>query len=187
MLPGWRKSLTVRLENASPRNANAFELQFETKTKTEVSSDTISFSGKAHNSDWFSITADGKMFDLSPVWYGQPGALTDTRVTLGMWVDWVRWTSRQAVSNYITPGTDVGNVVRTGAGFDDIATLQRIESRIWKTDSMGLSVFAEYARVGAYFEAPEFAIKRQDPFSIPNSSTTRLGGTIQRGPVSFTL
>jgi hypothetical protein len=71
-----------------------------------------------------------------------------------MWDDWVRWTSRQAASNYI---------------------------------SMRLSVFAEYDRVGAYFQGPQFAIKPQDPFSTPNSTTTRLGSSLEWGPIVFTL
>ena len=50
---------------------------------------------------------------------------------------------------------------------------------------MRLSVFAEYDRVGAYFEAPTFAIKPQDPFAT--SATTRLGSSIGWGPITFTL
>jgi hypothetical protein len=99
----------------------------------------------------------------------------------------VRWTSRQAVSNYVTPGTDVGYLVRPGFGLDDAATSQHIDAGIWKTGSMRLSVFAEYDRVGAYFEAPKFAIKPQDPFATPNSTTTRLGSSIEWGPITFTL
>ena len=52
---------------------------------------------------------------------------------------------------------------------------------------MRLSVFAEYDRVGAYFEAPTFAIKPQDPFATSNSTTTRLGSSIGWGPITFTL
>jgi hypothetical protein len=48
-------------------------------------------------------------------------------------------------------------------------------------------VFADYARVGAYFAAPDFAIKRQDPFSKPNSTTTRLGAIVDQGPFTFML
>src|SRR5262249_4653320 len=58
---------------------------------------------------------------------------------------------------------------------------------IWKTGSMRLSVFAEYDRVGAYFEAPKFAIKSQDPFATPNSTTTRFGSAVAWGPITFTL
>jgi hypothetical protein len=182
----------IDLENAGCRNANAFELQFENKTKTGTESDKISFNGKADASGWLSVKVDGRMFDLDPGAYGQPAqvgrtALTDTRVTLGVWDDWVRWTSREAFSNYVTPGAAFGNLTRTGVGFNDAATSQRIESAIWKTDAMRLSLFAEYARVGEYFEAPNFIIKREDPFSIPNSTTTRLGGVVQQGPITFTL
>jgi len=52
---------------------------------------------------------------------------------------------------------------------------------------MRLSVFAGYARAGAYFVAPDNVIKRDDLFSKPNTTTTRLGGTVERGPISFTL
>src|SRR5262249_3230602 len=62
-----------------------------------------------------------------------------------------------------------------------------IDAGIWKTDTIRLSVFAEYDRVGAYFEAPKFAIKPQDPFATPNSTTTRLGSAVGWGPITFTL
>ena len=52
---------------------------------------------------------------------------------------------------------------------------------------MRLSLFADYARVGAYFGAPDNVIKRQDPFSKPNSTTTQLGAIVERGPFIFTL
>ena len=192
----------VDLENAGPRNADSFESQFEVKTTQDQSKETISFKGQVLNAGWLSIKVDGSVLDLNPTRADaltadgfkmlepvqmEKSAVTDTRVTLGVWDDWVRWTSRQAVSNYITPGTDPGYLRQTGVGFDNGATSQRIETGILKTDSMRLSLFADYARVGAYFEAPNFAIKRQDSFSKPNSTTTQLGGTVERGPFTFTL
>jgi hypothetical protein len=192
----------VDLENAGPRNADSFESQFEVKTKQDQSKETISFKGQVLNAGWLSIKVDGSVLDLNPTRADaltadgfkmfepvqmEKSAVTDTRVTLGVWDDWVRWTSRQAVSNYITPGTDPGYLRQTGVGFDNSATSQRIETGILKTDSMRLSLFADYARVGAYFEAPNFAIKRQDSFSKPNSTTTQLGAIVERGPITFTL
>jgi hypothetical protein len=198
------------LQNAGPRTAAAFELQLQTETKQETSSEKTSFKGQAHDSiGWLSVKLEGGVWDMdpsglgalaSPDWINSDpfrmnlsevpvvkSTLADTNVTVGLWDDWVRWTSRQAASNYITPGTDVGYLVRPGFGLDDAATSQHIDAGIWKTGSMRLSVFAEYDRVGAYFEAPHFAIKPQDPFATPNSTTTRLGSSLEWGPVTFTL
>jgi hypothetical protein len=191
-------------------SANAFELQLKTETKQDQNSEKSSFKGQAQDfAGWLSVKLEGGAWDMDPSGLGAlaspermtsdsfglglnevpiaKSTLADTRVTLGMWDDWVRWTSRQAVSNYITPGTDVGYLVRPGFGLDDAATSQHIDAGIWKTGSMRLSVFAEYDRVGAYFEAPNFAIKRDDPFATPNSTTTRLGSSIEWGPIVFTL
>jgi hypothetical protein len=179
----------VDLENAGPRNADAFESKHEVKIKP------------VNLTDWLSIKVDGTVLNLNsergdaltpngfkmlePV--QEKGAVSDTRVTLGVWEDWVRLTYRQAVSSYITPGTDLGYLRQSGLGFENGATSQRIETAVWKTESMRLSLFADYARVGAYFMAPESAIKRHDPFSKPNSTTTRFGGTVEKGPITFTL
>jgi len=190
------------LENAGPQNAGAFDTKFEVKTKQGgPSGDMISLAGQGRDSDWLSIKFDGSVWDLNPARadastsYGfkinEPGQVernvTDTRLTIGMWDDWVRWSSRQAVSNYIIPGNDIGDR-RYGEGrSDNSAMSQRIEAGILKTGSTRLSLFADYAAVGAYFMAPTFAIKRQDPLSKPNSTTTRFGGIFQGGPISFTL
>ncbi len=143
--------------------------------------------GALASPDW--INSDPFRMNLNDVPVVK-STLADTGFTLGMWDDWVRWTSRQAVSNYITPGTpdaNLGYLVRPGFGLDDVASSQHIDTAIWKTNSMRLSVFAEYDRVGAFFEAPKFAMKAQDPFATPNSTTTRLGSSIQWGAVTFTL
>src|SRR5262249_41234310 len=194
--------VSIDLLNAGPRNAGAFESQVDVKTKSGQSNETISVKGQVRDSELFSIKFDSSVWDLNPtradalMAYGlknlepvqmEKRTVTDTRVTLGVWDDWVRWTSRQAVSNYIKPGADLGYLGQTEAGFNNGATSQRIETGIFKTDSMKLSVFADYARVGAYFAAPDFAIKRQDPFSKPNSTTTRLGAIVEQGPIAFTL
>ena len=113
--------------------------------------------------------------------------LSDTRVTVGMFDDWVRFTSRQAVSDYIKTGADPGIFVRTGLGSENIATSQHIDAGVWKSELARVSVFAEYDRVGEYFQTPNFAIKPDDLFSTPNSTTTRFGGTVERGPLAFTL
>jgi hypothetical protein len=104
-----------------------------------------------------------------------------------MWDDWVHWTSRQAVSNYVAPGTELGYLVRPGFGLDDVATSQHFDASVWKTETMRLSVFAEYNRVGANFVGPNTIIKREDPFSTPDSTTMRLGGSFWWNPISFTL
>jgi len=196
--------VSLDLENGGFRNADAFESQLEIKTKPGSSRETTSFKGKVLGTDWLNIKVDGSMLYLNPeridpfTSYGfktvepvqrEKGAVTDTRVTLGVWDDWVRFTSRQAVSSYIVPGTDLANLrqTETGVGVDNGATSQHIETSIWKTDSMRLSLFAGYARAGAYFVAPDNVIKRDDLFSKPNSTTTRLGGTLERGPITFTL
>jgi hypothetical protein len=193
----------IDLQNAGPRNVDAFESEFDIKTKSSgQSSATISVNGQVRDTGWFSIKLDGSVLDLNPTRvdaltaYGfkmpepvqmEKSTVTETRVTLGMWDDWVRWTSRQAVSNYIKPGADHGYLGQTEVGFNNGATSQHIETGIFQTDSMKLSVFADYARVGAYFAAPDFAIKRQDPFSKPNSTTTRLGAIVDQGPFTFML
>jgi hypothetical protein len=187
---GLSAGVLVCVDHAGPRNAGAFEVKQEIKIKP------------VSVTDWFSIKVDGNLLNLNSTSfdtltaYGlktfepvqmEKGAVMDARVTLGVWDDWVRLTSRQATSSYITPGTDLGYFRQTGLGFENAATSQRIETAVWKADSMRLSVFADYARVGAYFMAPESAIKRQDPFSKPNSTTTRFGGTVEQGPITFTL
>ena len=195
---------------AGPRSAGAFELQLEAQTKQDQASTKSSFKGQARDSTaWLSVKLEGGVWDLNPAGMGSlmssdwvksdpfrmdlnevplvKSTLADTRVTVGLWDDWVRWTSRQAVSNYVTPGTEPGYLVRPGFGPDDVATSQHIDAGIWKTDSMRLSVFAEYDRVGAYFDAPKFAIKPQDPFATPNSTTMRLGSAVAWGPITFTL
>ena len=192
----------IDLENAGPRNADAFEAQSEVKTKQDQSKETISFKSQIRDAGWLSIKFDGSVVDLNPTRadaftaYGfkmfepvqvEKSSVTDTRVTLGVWDDRVRLTSRQAVSSYFKPGTDLGYLRQTGVGFDNGATSQRIETSILKTDLMRLSLFADYARVGTYFGAPDGAIKRQDPFSKPNSTTTQLGAIVERGPFTFTL
>jgi len=195
---------------AGPRSADAFELALEAKTKQDQSSTRSSFKSQARDSmAWLSVKLEGGVWDLNPAGMGSlmssdwvksdpfrmdlnevpvvKSTLADTRVTVGLWDDWVRLTSRQAVSNYVTPGTNVGYLVRPGFGADEVATSQHIDAGIWKTESMRLSVFAEYDRVGAYFEAPNFAIKPQDPFATPNSTTMRLGTAATWGPITFTL
>ena len=193
------------------QSAEAFELQLESQTKQDQNSEKTSFKGEAHDFvGWLSVKLEGGAWDIdtsglgalaSPDWMNSDpfrmglnevpiirNTLADTRLTVGMWDDWVRWTSRQAVSNYITtPSANFGYLVRPGFGLDDAATSQHVDAAVWKTNSMRLSVFAEYDRVGAYFEAPTFAIKKQDPFSTPNSTTTRFGSSIGWGPVTFTL
>jgi hypothetical protein len=203
-------SVCSDFQNAGPLSADAFELQLETQTKQDLFSEKSSFKGQARDSmAWLSVKLEGGVWDLNPAGMGSlmssdwvksdpfrmdlnevplvKSTLADTRVTVGLWDDWVRWTSRQAVSNYITPGAEPGYLVQPGFGADDVATSQHIDAGIWKTGSMRLSVFAEYDRVGAYFEAPKFAIKPQDPFATPNSTTTRLGSTVALGPITFTL
>jgi hypothetical protein len=192
----------IDLERVGPRNADAFEIQSEVKSKQDQSKETISFKGQVRNTGWLSIKFDGSVLDLNPMRtdartgdgfkmlepvQAEKSTVTDTRVTLGVWDDWVRLTSRQAVSSYFKPGTDLGYLRQTGVGFENGATSERIETSILKTDWMRLSLFADYARVGAYFGAPDGVIKRQDPFSKPNSTTTQLGAIVERGPFIFTL
>ena len=111
----------IDLENVGPRNADAFEAQSEVKTKQDQSKETIFFKGQIRDAGWLSIKFDGSVMDLYPTRadaltaYGlkpfesapEKTALTDTRVTLGAFDDWVRLTSRQAVSSYFNPGTDL--------------------------------------------------------------------------------
>ena len=190
--------LCIDLKTAGPRNADALEVQSEVKTKQDQSKDAIIFKGQLRNAGWLSIKFDGSVLDMNPTRsdaftaYGfqmlepvEKTTVSDTRVNVGVLDDWVRFTSRQAVSNYFKPGTDLGYLRQSE--FDNRATSQRIETSILKTDWMRLSLFADYARVGAYFAAPDNIIKRQDPFSKANSTTTQLGAIVERGPFTFTL
>src|SRR5262245_3550795 len=95
----------IDLETAGPRNANAFESQYDVKTKSGLTNETISVKGQVRDSGWFSIKFDGSVLDLNPTRvdalsaYGfklpeslqmEKTTVTDTRVTLGVWDDWVR-------------------------------------------------------------------------------------------------
>jgi len=188
-------------QNAGPRSAHAFELPLETKTKDDRSSLKTSLNGQARDAvGWLSFKFDSNVWKLNPAGSAYdlvtvPGAdqtptrstMTDTSVTLGMWDDWVHWTSRQAVSNYVAPGTGLGYLVRPGFEFDDVATSQHFDATVWKTETMWLALYGEYARVGANFEVPTAPqiIKRDDPFATPNSSTTRLGGSFGWKTITF--
>lgn len=183
------------------RNANAFETQFQSKVK-EVgqSRDEISFNGQASSSS-LKIKVEGKVLDFNAsrvnvetsdgIKLIEPAqtekvAVSDTRATVSVWDNWVRWTSRQAVSNYTTRGTDQTYLTQIGM-LNSFAMSQRMDVGIWKNDWMRVSLFADYARVGNYFRAPDLVIKRQDPFSKPNSTTTKFGATVERGPFTFTF
>ncbi|MBO0754745.1 MAG: hypothetical protein J2P54_02720, partial [Bradyrhizobiaceae bacterium] len=95
--------------------------------------------------------------------------------------------SREAVSSYIAPGTTAASLTQTGLGSDNAATSQRVDATVWRSGSTALSMFGEYNRVGAYFQAPIFAIKPQDAFWTANSTSTRLGGALQQGPIALTV
>ena len=199
----------IDLGSAGPQKANASEFQFDGKTGSLY--DKNSFKGQVGNpDDWLTLKLDGTVWGMdaptvapsydprmlkpaslmaepAPLEWNQIPAeqLADVRATVGMWDNRVRWTSRQAVSSYITtPGTNTAYLMRS---LDNAASSQRVDTTIWKAGSTGLSVFAEYDRVGAYFQAPNVAIKPQDPFSTANSNTTRLGGALQQGPITLTL
>jgi hypothetical protein len=203
----------IDIENVGPTNANAFELQFDPKTDSLSEKRPV----KAQVGDpdgWLTLKLDGTVWDMDapgvapthdpemfsaaslmaepvPMDWNQIGAdkstITDTRTTLGVLDDRVRFTYREAVSSYMVPGANTANLTRTGLGFDNAAAAERIDATVWKTGSTAVSLFAEYNRVGANFLAPTFAIKPQDAFWTANSTTTRLGGALQQGPVTFTL
>jgi hypothetical protein len=179
----------------------AFEFSVEDKASSS-SVDKTSFKAAARDSaGWLSLKFEGNLWDINAL--GAPvrdsaqieldqfpiakSAVSDSRATLGMWDDWVRWTSRQAVSNYILPNADLGYLTRSGFGFDNAATSQHLDASIWKAGSLRVSLFGEYDRVGEYFTAPTTVIKGSDPFMVPNSTTTRMGGAVQQGPITFTL
>jgi hypothetical protein len=208
LLAGVAALFFACIDLAGPRIAEGLEIQ--TQTKQDSASVTTTLNGQAQDSvSWVGVKFGGTVWSMDPSGIAAltspdlmsfelvqrnlndvpiaKSTLSDTHFTVGMWNDWISWTSRQAVSNYIQPGTDLGYLVRPGFGLDDVATSQRIDAGIWKTDSMRLSLFAEYNRVGVYFEAPQPTFKPQDPFSMPNSTTTRFGGSVEWKPISFTL
>lgn len=199
----------IDLANFEPPTANAFEfLQFDGKTDSFY--DKNSFKSQVGDPDgWFTLKLDGTAWNtdapgiadpyepqplnsMSPMaepaqaeWNQLLGQkLADTRATVGMWDNRVRWTLRQAVSNYTIPGTNTSYLTQS---LDNAASSQRVDTTIWKKGSTSLALFAENDRVGVYFESPNFAIKPQDPFSTPNSRTTLLGGALQQGLITLTL
>ena len=203
----------IDLENVGPVHAHAFELQFDPKTdslaekhavKSQVSDPegrlTLKLDGTVWDMDAPGVApsygpemfkSGSLMADPAPLEGGQFSAekstVADTRTTLGLLDDRVRFTYRQAVSSYMLPGTNTANFTRTGLGFDNTASSERIDATVWKTGATALSLLAEYNRVGADFLAPTFVIKPQDAFWTANSTTTRLGGAFQQGPVTLTL
>jgi hypothetical protein len=190
-------------KNAAPRSAEAFDLKIESAPSAASSSDKTSLKGEARDSaGWLSFKVDGTLWDIDALGGSKllepaqtepnqlavgKSALTDSRATLGMWDDWVRLTSRVAVSNYLAPNADLGYLTRSGLGIDNSATSQHLDASIFKTGSLRVSLFGEYDRVGELFTAPTFIIKGSDAFFIPNSTTTRMGGAVQQGPITFTL
>jgi hypothetical protein len=196
----------IGLENSGPRTANAFELlQFD--SKTGLVADKNSFKSQVGDG-WLTLKIDGTVWNMdapgaapsydqqlfnsasllaepAPLQWNQlpAPALADTRATVSLWDDRVRWTSRQAASSYM-PIPSI-NTAQLTQSFDNTATSQRLDTTIWKAGSTSLSLFGEYDRVGLNFQSPNFAIKPQDPFSTPNSNTTRLGGAFQQGPITF--
>jgi hypothetical protein len=196
------------LKNAGPRSAEAFELQVESAPSAASSSEKTTLKGQARDSaGWLSLKFDGTLWGIDAL--GAPAsnrsmllesaqiepnqlpigksAVTDGRATLAMWDDWVRWTSREAVSDYVAPNAALGYLTRSGFGFDNAATSQHLDVSIWKAGSLRVSLFGEYDRVGEFFMAPNFVIKGSDAFFIPNSTATRMGGAVQQGPITFTL
>lgn len=203
----------VDLENVGPVQANALELQFD--PKTDSFSQKRSVKSQVGDPDgWLTLKLDGTVWDMdapgvapsydpqmfnsaslmaqpAPLEWNQPSAekstVVDTRTTLGVLNDRVRLTSRQAVSNYIIPGTNTAYLTPSELEADNAASSQRVDTTVWKTGSTELSLFAEYNRVGANFQAPTFAIKPQDPFWTANSTSTRFGGALQHGLITLTL
>jgi hypothetical protein len=108
-----------------------------------------------------------------------------------MWDDWVRLTTREATSNYFSPSTDMPyavNLLRTGSGLglENVATSQHLDINIWKSGSTRVSLFSEYDRVGEYFQIPN-PNPGKDLFATPNSTKTRMGGSVEQGFIGFTL
>jgi len=201
------------LENRGPVNANAFELQFD--PRTDSLSEKHAVKSQVGDPDgWLNLKIDGTVWDMAapgvarsydpqmfnsaslmaepaPLDWNQlsteKSTVADTRATLGVLDNRVRFTYRQAVSTYIIPGTNTANIIQPGLGFDNTASSERIDATVWKTGATALSLFAEYNRVGANFLAPTFAIKPQDAFWTANSTTTRAGGALQQGPLTLSL
>ena len=203
----------IDLGNGGPAKASAFDLQFDPRTdslaeKHSVKNQIVDPHGwltlKVDGTVWnmnapgVSSSHDPEMFNAAslmaepaPLQWNQispeKSTVNDTRTTLGVLNDRVKFTYREAVSSYLVPGINTGNLARTGLGFDNSASSGRIDAAAWKSGSMALSVFAEYNRVGADFLAPTFAIKPQDAFFTVNSTTTRVGGSFEQGPVTVTF
>ncbi|MBO0754827.1 MAG: hypothetical protein J2P54_03130, partial [Bradyrhizobiaceae bacterium] len=121
----------IDLEQGGPVKADAFELQFDPKTNSL--SEKYSIKNQiADPSGWLTLKVDGTVWNMDApgvatshdpemfnsmsltaepaplAWNqasGEKSTLADTRATLGLWNDRVRFTSREAVSSYIAPGT----------------------------------------------------------------------------------
>jgi hypothetical protein len=154
----------IDFQDASLRSAHAFDVQLKTETKQDSESDKTTFKGGAHDSvGLLGLKFGGTIWDMNPsgmaplvsydLMSSKPvpmdlndapilkSTLADTHVTLGVWDDWVVWTSRQAVSNYVKPTNNLKYLIQPGFAFDDVATSQHIDASVWKTASMGLSLF----------------------------------------------
>jgi hypothetical protein len=195
-----------------PRSAGAFELQTKTDQGESYSTTSVSFKNNARDAaGWLSLKYGGTVRDMNPISAGPSDPLmmidvpmlsyqsplvrrttiADTRATVGMWDDWVRLTTREAMSNYFKPSTNTpsiyaGNLLQTGPGLENVATSQHLDINIWKSGSTRVSMFGEYDRVGAGFQIPN-PNQGKDLFSTPNSTATRMGGSVEQGPISLTL
>jgi len=180
-----------------PREAASFEAGEEIDTKMSgPTTERISFAGR-RTTGWLGINFEGSLFDPNPARtdsFGSSGfsildkrALSDTHITFNLFDDRVRWTSRQANSSYVTANTNFGYLRQSEVGYDNSAISQRVEASLLNTGTTRLSLFTEYARVGASFSFSDGAIKRQDIFSKPNTMTTRVGANFGWGPLSMTL
>lgn len=196
-----------------PATANAFDLQYDPRTDSLSEKHSVK-NQIADPHGWFTLKIDGTVWDMNapgvsssydpqlfnasslvaepvPLQWNQfspeKSTVNDTKTTLGVLNDRVKFTYREAASSYLVPGVNTANLTRGGLGFDNTASSERIDTTVWKTGSMALSLYAEYNRVGADFLAPTFAIKPQDAFFTANSTTTRLGSAFQHGPVTVTF
>ena len=117
----------------------------------------------------------------------EKSTVTDTRITLGVWDDRVRWTSRQAVSNYIKPGTDL-EYLQTGRSWDSTVARPRSVSR---------PIFSKPIRYGCHClrNMPESGRISRLPMLLSSdrihspSPTVRpqFGATVERGAITLTL
>jgi hypothetical protein len=120
----------------------------------------------------------------------------DDRVRLSTHQAWSRYDASQAFFRSIAGKSDTsveGRKKRLASGdsAEGSAVLTRLEGDVFKSGSIGLTVFGQYSLVDSEFEDIDLSRKKSqiknETFAQPNRETSKVGGTLGVGPVGLTL